>query len=389
MGEAPAPWQRGFDLEELRAFAEQFRRRHKAIVFGAFGLTKEREIADALAERRLLWTGPRSAPDAVAIVRRLARPSSRSDYAQREIVLPADSVVVDAIAAGTRPAASSVFRALRERAGARPVWVEIFEEDAVVAASLLELGASYAGTSIKAGSEVKGIYLFGDPALIPPSLPGEERATQTLLARELLSPHRVAALLSEIAIFGETWAQHYSSYNKRKSWTAVALRGYSDDPNFIAKPGEMSRSWKEANPDALAAKARWTPAAEALPRLRKLAEKIAPTADRVRLMRLAGGGELTRHADITDREAGVADGKLLRLHVPLRTAPDVLFRGWNDRGEERAQHFAEGSLFYLDQRKPHCVANGSAVDRIHLVIDAWSTPDLRKRLAEAYRSHGF
>ena len=31
--------------------------------------------------------------------------------------------------------------------------------------------------------------------------------------------------------------------------------------------------------------------------------------------------------DITDRDAGVADGKLLRIHIPLRTSDDVIFNG--------------------------------------------------------------
>ena len=37
-------WQKGFELEHLRSFAAVFKERHKPLVFGAFGLTKERDI---------------------------------------------------------------------------------------------------------------------------------------------------------------------------------------------------------------------------------------------------------------------------------------------------------------------------------------------------------
>lgn len=380
-------WQKGVPLEELRALAAPFKRHHKALVFGAFGLTKELDVATALDERRLIWTGPRSAPKGVAIARLLKRPSVRTDFAQRDVTLAGGSVLVEAIAADDADSAGRMLSALLARASGAPVWCEAFEEDGIVRSALYALGFSWQSTLIKAGSELKGLYAKGAPLVEP--LPGEELATQTLLEPALLSAEETRSLLADIERFGETWAQHYSSYNKRRSWTAVSLRGYSDDPNFIPKPAEMSRAWKEEHPELLKAEARWTPAAAALPRLRQLAERIAPFTDRVRLMRLAGGGELTRHADITDREAGVQEGKLLRLHVPLRTDFGVRFHGWSARGQLRSQHFGAGSLFYLDQRKPHRVSNDSGVDRIHLVIDAWSTPELRARLAEAFRVHGF
>lgn len=45
----------------------------------------------------------------------------------------------------------------------------------------------------------------------------------------------------------------------------------------------------------------------------------------------------------------------------------------------------EGSLVYLDQRKPHAVRNDGAAERIHLVIDTVSTPELRQQIANALR----
>lgn len=100
-------------------------------------------------------------------------------------------------------------------------------------------------------------------------------------------------------------------------------------------------------------------------------------------MRLApGGGELTRHADIIDPEAGTKDGRLVRLHIPIQTHPACMFRAWTLRGEEGARHFPESSICYIDTRKPHAVVNGGPVDRIHLVVDAYSSAELRARIAK-------
>ena len=96
-------------------------------------------------------------------------------------------------------------------------------------------------------------------------------------------------------------------------------------------------------------------------------------------MRLASfGGELARHADITDREAGTRDGCVARLHIPLVTHEDVLFESWGLRGERQEMHFAVRGLYYLDQRKPHRVINRSPVERIHLVVDTYCSEELRE-----------
>jgi hypothetical protein len=101
-------------------------------------------------------------------------------------------------------------------------------------------------------------------------------------------------------------------------------------------------------------------------------------------MRLrAGGGELTRHADITDRQAGVRDGRIIRLHIPIVTNPQVLFSAWTARGERLDVRFPVGALCYLDQRKPHTAINPGSTDRIHLVVDAFAHEELRALIRDA------
>src|SRR5262245_45830083 len=89
--------QRARARETLKAFAAPFTHRHKSLVFGAFGLTKERDIADYLARKRAIWTG--EPPQAVALFTIAKVASSQSDFAQRSFSIPPGSVSVKAFAA--------------------------------------------------------------------------------------------------------------------------------------------------------------------------------------------------------------------------------------------------------------------------------------------------
>ena len=107
--------------------------------------------------------------------------------------------------------------------------------------------------------------------------------------------------------------------------------GGEPDPQNIVKPAEMARKWKAEHPDWEQWPLEWTPLIEALPAVAELVDLVGITLgvaswERVRLMRLQpGGGELTRHSDITDPDAGAAEGKLARIHVPLFTNQQVRF----------------------------------------------------------------
>ena len=77
------------------------------------------------------------------------------------------------------------------------------------------------------------------------------------------------------------------------------------------------------------------------------------------------------------------DGQLVRFHIPIITHPDVKMTCWGLDGEPVEHHMAPGSIYYLDTRKPHSVANLSPVDRVHLVVDAVVTPEVRDRIARS------
>lgn len=374
-------WQRGIELDVLRDLARPFKAQHGPLVFGAFGLTKERDIADAMARGRFTFAREGGAAAAGAIWKRLKNAGHSKDFRGVEFEIPAGDLLVSALAATTLESGRRVLGKLVSGANSA-VWITVFQEDATARALVAEAGARKAFTKIGAGSEIFGVYVIGRTP--PPAPPPEDLATLSQLHERFASTAELDSMLAELRDFEERrspWAQHYSSYNKRRSWTAFALRGYDhNDPAFIEKPAEMSKAWKAENPHRLTARSDWTIAADSFPAARAIVARIPGKLDRVRFMQLAPGGELTRHADITDREAGTRDGQICRVHVPLVTSPKVEFQAWNCDGERLVKNFAPGALFYLDQRKPHAVRNPAKAKRIHLVVDVVCTPELRQML---------
>lgn len=384
MTDAPA-WSRGFDLDFLKELAAVYRAAFKPHSYGAFGIPKERDVADALAAREIAWTrDPAGKIIAVAIFRVASRPQPHADFSGRTATMRPGDLFIRSVA-GSKEGMAKVIGALRERADQPPTWVEAHVEIAETVEVLASLGFGPVLTKVAASSDLKGLFLAGpdegrEPAPLPPAdCPGVK-----VLRPEFISLEERDDVLAELAAYGDHFAQHYSSYNKRQSWTAFALHGYAhEEPDFIIKPAEMSKAWKAENAARLEEPCGRTRAAPHFPKTLELVARIpAEGLQRVRFMRLSGGGgELTRHADITDPEAGTADGRIARLHIPIRTHPDCLFRSWTLAGEEVRLHMPERGLSYIDTRKPHAVINPAEVERIHLVVDAVSGPRLREWLA--------
>src|SRR5258707_1062299 len=114
--------------------------------------------------------------------------------------------------------------------------------------------------------------------------------------------------------------------------------------------------------------------------------RIPGQKERVRFMRLAArNGELSRHADVTRGDIGKRHVSVIRLHVPLVTHPDIFFESWGLRGDHKRMHLETGDLYYFDNRKPHRVINRSPVERIHLVVDVYSSERLEALLCNALR----
>lgn len=374
-------WQRGYPLDDLKAVTAVLDAHDHGLVLSQHTRTSERTVAEAKAGGRLF-----TSPKGVAIVRVAKVRQEITDFSGRvAAVIEPGHVVVQRIAGPV--GGGNGLKLAKAAATLGPTcWLHTWVEHPGDRMLLAQLSAKPACVKIRASSELIQVSWLGRPPVVFPIDPAERPGIAHTNARLGAAGDR---LLAALARWEHEYTDHYSVYGKGKSWGAVSLRGYgpADDAYaseaFIIKPAEMSKGWKEDNPHMLD----WVPRPTRLGH--KLAPELAafmkalgwPDLDRVRLMRLApGGGELRRHADITDREAGVRDGMVMRFHFPLVTNPDVVFSSWGLDGKVRRASMAAGSGWYLDVRKPHTAVNGGDSERIHLVLDVRATDRLRKMI---------
>ena len=370
------PWQQGVPMETLKPLAEVFKREYKPYIFGAFGLPKERDIATAIAEKKAIYTRELST---CLLFHYYSTSGSFTDFTGAKHSIPAGDVCVKDLVGLEK---SRAFEALFTRASGANIWAECFQENEEMKSFYLKRGFRLRAVKISAASEIIGVYYLGkEQGGAAYSLEDEIGIKE--LVSGFISPAERESILGEVKAFN-SWADHYSSYNKGNTWQAFSLRGFdASDPFFIEKPAEMSRKWKEDNAHRLSVPCSDTVALEKFPETMKVVAKLPGEKERVRFMKLkANVGELSRHADITDREAGTKDGAIVRLHIPIVTHPEVVFTSWDLSGKEVKLSMPERSLCYIDTRKPHRAKNTSSVDRIHLVVDLRASEDIRKLLRQ-------
>lgn len=363
-------WQQGYELELLKGLKKVVQKDYKPYVFGAFGLPNERDIASALLKEQVLKTKEN---DTIAIYQQYTAKSSITDFTQNSFPILSGWTYIKHLAGTQKEKLLNYFIQHIQS----PILLEIFDEDIEVRELVQRLGFKYITTKIAASSDLKGIYSY--QVNVEYKLAEGEDINVKEINNQFLTLNELNNIKAELQNF-TSWEDHYSSYNKRRSWSAFAIRGYNQtDPNFIIKPHEMSKKWKKENEELLTNKSEWTVASDKFAFTQKLVETkfFGSTPDRVRFMRLTKGkGELARHADITDKEAGIQKGKVVRLHIPIYTNPKVIFNSWTHKGERTVLNMSEGSLWYLDVRKPHTAVNQGDEDRIHLVIDFYASEQL-------------
>jgi hypothetical protein len=183
--------------------------------------------------------------------------------------------------------------------------------------------------------------------------------------------------LSETIAFldGLSYSAVKTKYNAKGDWDAISIRGYSDDVSNILKPGVLES-------DVAPAELRWTSLYEepALLPLKEILLQIPAEFERVRVMRLKAGTTIKKHTDKVDKE--IKEGKLVRLHIPLRTNGNVHFYLWEGKD---SFHFnlEVGKYYYVDVSKPHAVHNKADFDRLHLVVDCYMNPKLESLLKQS------
>ena len=278
----------------------------------------------------------------------------------------------------------TIVRALREdpEYALAPVWLTTHAESSEDEAVATAAGFGRVGTKFTSTAEVYAVW-FRPPCDAP------ARAHPPVDPLELVALHRLPGLdfgaaarqiADRLATLGLEFTNHYSNYNKRRSWGALSLRGFAASPRVIEKPSEMPEKWR-AEHRATPFRLQDTRLMEAFPSVRAILERLGGAVERVRLMRLKpGDGELARHTDQVDAEVGVSDGRIMRIHVPIVTNRRVRFTAWGADGTAQEVHMRRGEAWYLDIRKPHRAVNGGEEERIHLVVDVVASPDTRRLL---------
>jgi len=241
-------------------------------------------------------------------------------------------------------------------------------------------GYEKVGIKINTFGDIQGVYFKGKETFLGERCFPETSDTEKAVLRKTLIPDvsNICDIIKQrLDVMDYEFTNHYSNYNKGKSWSAISLRGYTPEWSFITKPAEMSKKWKEENKD-VEFKLQDTELRKMFPEVEELLRWLPGEPHRIRFMNLApGGGELERHTDQVDPDAGVGDEKLMRFHFPIVTNTDCQFSQWNYEAERVSCHMDVGECWYLDVRKPHQAINAGTEMRTHLVVDIEANDEVR------------
>lgn len=377
------PWQRGIPIEILKDI-EGYYREYNTFSCSPFSEVKKHRIADSMASGKHQHTGYCRYDLAESKTKGRITMYGKVVIGEKQ---PGD-LTISKLTFNDATKTTEHLREIKEPCWAL-AWADWDEQNEV----LRRAGFNKIGVKITSFAEMYNVYfkdgkpssnsLFEDMRKHPMIDPLEQSTLDKMGVPicEIL-PH-VTALREQVNALNLTFTDHYSNYNDKHSWGALSLRGYSSDPAFITKPEEMNKKWhaEHAGEDFVLQD---TLLRAQLPAIESLLKLLPGVHHRVRLMRLTpNGGELQRHTDQVDPEAGVAEGQLLRFHFPIQTNPDVKFTMWDTTNTKKVVHMGFGELWAIDTRKPHMAINAGAEDRIHLVVDVEANAELRSMLLSA------
>ena len=163
-----------------------------------------------------------------------------------------------------------------------------------------------------------------------------------------LQPDR-AGLQADVARFSdEDWIPHFNTSYYEGEWSGIALRAVGGVARQLYPDPNPTEPWRD------------TEHLDRCPHVRSLLGELHCPLLSVRFLKLAAGASIREHRD---HALGVEDGEL-RIHIPVRTNPEVEFFL-----DGRRVEMQEGEAWYLDLNQKHRVANHGSTDRVHLVVD--------------------
>lgn len=350
------PWQHGYELDYLKGLEKQYEDYNK-YTLSPFAKFKKNNIAESLHKGTLVKLDETSILD-IAVSK-----------ASSNITMHGDTVIAKKqkgdVTFAKLVGDTSILKLEVVKYKSNNCWMYVWAENAEHCKFAEDMGFCYVGPKITTYGEIFAIYYRGEKRDFPKVDPAEFLSIKKVENIDSKIIETIANKLNELPEF----TNHYSNYNKGKSWGALSLRGYSEDPSFITKPIEMSDAWKEEHKDNNY-HLQDTKLFELFPEVRELLKPYGDTLHRVRFMRLKpGGGELERHTDQVDPDSGGSKGKLARIHFPIKTNDKVVFTVWDPKGVPQVVRMKKGECWFLDTRKAHTAINGGDEERIHLVVD--------------------
>ena len=365
-------WQKGIELEDLLAQEKNWERYNKRCL-SPFLEMKKNKIAAAIDADNYVcgheW----------AIQSRVLKVKSKINmYSAYDIpiaTIEKGDRVVDRIAYNQPEAIVEVLKNYDE-----DTFLFINEEHCIDRFVASQAHYEKVGIKINTFGDIQGVYFKGRETFLGERIFPETSDTEKAVLRKATIPDvsNICDIIKQrLDVMDYEFTNHYSNYNKGKSWSAISLRGYTPEWSFITKPAEMSKKWKEENKD-VEFKLQDTELRKMFPEVEDFLRWLPGEPHRIRFMNLApGGGELERHTDQVDPDAGVGDAKLMRFHFPIVTNTDCQFSQWNYEAERVRCHMDVGECWYLDVRKPHQAINAGTEMRTHLVVDIEANEEVR------------
>jgi hypothetical protein len=362
-------WQHGFELDYLKSLEAKYAD-YNAYTLSPFAKFKKNNIAESLHKGTLVKltddtmleiAESKSASNITMHGETVIAKKQKGDITFSKLVGSPDILELEIVKYKTRDC-----------------WMYVWAENKAHCQLAEDLGFCYAGPKITTYGEIYAIYYRGKPRQFPKFDSAELLSIKKVDNVDVSVIESIHSKLNLLPAF----TNHYSNYNKDKSWSALSLRGYSPNPEFITKPIEMSDKWKEEHKDENFFM-QDTHLFEQFEEVKELLKNYGSTLHRVRFMRLKpGGGELERHTDQVDPDSGGSKGKLARLHFPIKTNDKVEFTVWDVKGNAQKVHMKVGECWFLDTRKAHMAVNGGDEERIHLVVDIVTEEKLHAKLID-------
>ena len=367
------PWQHGYEIDYLNSIVD-FYSHYNSYSLSPFSKMKKNTVAELMHKKTLhILVNEQLEPLAIFSRNKCKVPSQITLHGKTKIGEKRKGDLVISHLAGDLDVIKKALDEIQS-----DCWVYVWAEDREQNEILSEIGYQKINPKITTFGEIYNVFYRGSERIHP-----QPKEADLLCIKKVcdINTHLIEQIANKLAFLPE-FTNHYSNYNKGKSWSALSLRGYSSDPAFITKPSEMNDKWKEEHTDQIF-EMQDTPLYETFPEVKELLKEFDSEIHRVRFMKLnPGGGELERHTDQVDSDSGGSIGKLARLHFPIKTNPDVKFTVWNLNAEPKTVNMNIGECWFLDTRKPHKAINGGTEERIHLVVDVLVNEQIEEMLCK-------